>query len=496
MRVRLELVTPLPTLRCWYEIPTHGGRGQEILSIAQLEQHIKREFKIEKHHSLRLDLDGFQLLPNGRVGGLIRDNDILCISINEDTNDANTTGTLSKSSNKSAKRKSIPSSSSSETSESSSSDESDVSKTKHMKVQPKKQLVKSKQKAVVSSTSDSSSDTSEDSESDKDSSSSSESSPAEIPIRKVPVDTTADTLNLSKLIPPGQGSTATKRRNMRRLLAKRRKFEATLAEQGQEMNGKGLEVNKEKDEDLEQAKVQQTVVESVKQHSLPVKNKPKHFTKKMNGAVRTHMRFDAPKLETASMSMDDETDLNTVRDTATPSKLIVTAVQFHGSQQCQDWWEYRTEPILENNFAPNTTLQSSQTKQAVLPDTAVKATVQKQDYSTMPALHALPVVGQLLAFKQLEMSETYTPEISDYKEATVLAYDPTTDKVTLKLSADSIPTPAPPKDKEDEEDEEERPRRRFEMELNDDEYIMEGQQIESVITIDRNTMLETRLVST
>jgi hypothetical protein len=41
------------------------------------------------------------------------------------------------------------------------------------------------------------------------------------------------------------------------------------------------------------ASVEQTVVQPIKQNALPVKNKPKHFAKAMQGAVRTHMRFDA-----------------------------------------------------------------------------------------------------------------------------------------------------------------------------------------------------------
>jgi hypothetical protein len=77
MRIRLELVAPLPAIRCWFEIPTHGSRGQEIISIAQLEQYIKQELNIHVNQALHLELEGFQLLPNGRVNGLLRDNDIL-----------------------------------------------------------------------------------------------------------------------------------------------------------------------------------------------------------------------------------------------------------------------------------------------------------------------------------------------------------------------------------------------------------------------------------
>ncbi|TMS15139.1 Coilin [Larimichthys crocea] len=39
----------------------------------------------------------------------------------------------------------------------------------------------------------------------------------------------------------------------------------------------------------------------------------------------------------------------------------------------------------------------------------------KQDYSSMPLLAAPPQVGQRIAFKLLELTENYTPEVSEYK---------------------------------------------------------------------------------
>ncbi|NWV18381.1 COIL protein, partial [Origma solitaria] len=41
--------------------------------------------------------------------------------------------------------------------------------------------------------------------------------------------------------------------------------------------------------------------------------------------------------------------------------------------------------------------------------------VLKRDYSTLPLLAAPPQVGERIAFKRLELTENYSPEVSDYK---------------------------------------------------------------------------------
>ncbi|XP_033826965.1 coilin [Periophthalmus magnuspinnatus] len=57
----------------------------------------------------------------------------------------------------------------------------------------------------------------------------------------------------------------------------------------------------------------------------------------------------------------------------------------------------------------------------------------KPDYSSMPLLAAPPQVGQKIAFKLLELTENYTPEVSDYKEAKILSFDPNTKQIELEL---------------------------------------------------------------
>ncbi|KAJ3105484.1 hypothetical protein HDU96_008567 [Phlyctochytrium bullatum] len=56
-----------------------------------------------------------------------------------------------------------------------------------------------------------------------------------------------------------------------------------------------------------------------------------------------------------------------------------------------------------------------------------------KDYSQYPALKGLPRIGSVLAFKTLELSALYTPELSQYKEGTVLQVDAASSMVTIEL---------------------------------------------------------------
>uniref|UniRef100_UPI00398E619D coilin isoform X1 n=1 Tax=Pristiophorus japonicus TaxID=55135 RepID=UPI00398E619D len=64
--------------------------------------------------------------------------------------------------------------------------------------------------------------------------------------------------------------------------------------------------------------------------------------------------------------------------------------------------------------------------------------VPQRDYSKLPLLAAPPQVGERIAFKVLELSESYTPELSDYKEGRIMSYNPSTQQVGL--SVDSVST--------------------------------------------------------
>ncbi|XP_056609046.1 coilin [Triplophysa dalaica] len=59
--------------------------------------------------------------------------------------------------------------------------------------------------------------------------------------------------------------------------------------------------------------------------------------------------------------------------------------------------------------------------------------VPRRDYTTLPLLAAPPAVGQKIAFKLLELTENYTPHVSEYKEGKIIAIHPQTNMIELEL---------------------------------------------------------------
>ncbi|XP_038942592.1 coilin isoform X1 [Rattus norvegicus] len=57
----------------------------------------------------------------------------------------------------------------------------------------------------------------------------------------------------------------------------------------------------------------------------------------------------------------------------------------------------------------------------------------KKDYSLLPLLAAAPQVGEKIAFKLLELTSDYSPDVSDYKEGKILSHDPETQQVDIEV---------------------------------------------------------------
>ncbi|NXS04787.1 COIL protein, partial [Oxylabes madagascariensis] len=58
-------------------------------------------------------------------------------------------------------------------------------------------------------------------------------------------------------------------------------------------------------------------------------------------------------------------------------------------------------------------LNEAATNTSVLVQNPVE--IPKRDYSVLPLLAAPPQVGERIAFKRLELTDNYSPEVSDYK---------------------------------------------------------------------------------
>ncbi|KAI4880469.1 hypothetical protein NFI96_002098 [Prochilodus magdalenae] len=60
-----------------------------------------------------------------------------------------------------------------------------------------------------------------------------------------------------------------------------------------------------------------------------------------------------------------------------------------------------------------------------------------RDYDALPLLAAPPAAGQKIAFKLLELTENYTPEVSDYKEGKIIGFNHATNMIELELLTQS-----------------------------------------------------------
>ncbi|XP_063149653.1 coilin [Candoia aspera] len=76
-------------------------------------------------------------------------------------------------------------------------------------------------------------------------------------------------------------------------------------------------------------------------------------------------------------------------------------------------------------------LNEAATNSSVITQNPVE--VPKKDYSTLPLLAAPPQVGEKIAFKLLELTENYTPEVSDYKEGKIVSWNPANKQLELEI---------------------------------------------------------------
>ncbi|XP_065503655.1 coilin [Caloenas nicobarica] len=80
-------------------------------------------------------------------------------------------------------------------------------------------------------------------------------------------------------------------------------------------------------------------------------------------------------------------------------------------------------------------LNESATNTSVLVQNPVE--VPKRDYSMLPLLAAPPQVGERIAFKRLELTENYSPEVSDYKEGKIISWNADKKEIELEILSSS-----------------------------------------------------------
>ncbi|XP_010146234.1 PREDICTED: coilin, partial [Eurypyga helias] len=80
-------------------------------------------------------------------------------------------------------------------------------------------------------------------------------------------------------------------------------------------------------------------------------------------------------------------------------------------------------------------LNEAATNTSVLVQNPVE--VPKRDYSVLPLLAAPPQVGERIAFKHLELTENYSPEVSDYKEGKIISWNADKKQIELEILSSS-----------------------------------------------------------
>ncbi|KAJ3278588.1 hypothetical protein HK104_002200 [Borealophlyctis nickersoniae] len=486
LRVRLVLLPPLPECKCWYEVlPT----GTDV-TIQHLTERIAKDFAL-RADTLSLSIDGFDLLTTGSAKGLIRDGDLINVakqkpylplgrkrkaSVSDDEIRGSTHKHTSKHVAKKAKgsvpskipKETVPSAieysdeesqfdtrlaalldgklearraaeekeaSSSEKEEESSSEEEESSEEEPSSEE------ESSSESESSSSEEEEEESSSESESSESSSESGENDETPPEVAKIAGPPSVPAHEAEKPVP------ATPKKPIQPL-------------QSRTANGKSKENIDNSPSFGEIRGVPLSLSKAKRKQTAALLKQP-----------AIHMHFDEDGVTSTDLG---GAPVVPASDTLPPPKGIFTAVYLEDNaydasvpspekpkqkrtrnrkragkgRQSLNMEEDGGESGVasEQHAMANNDQHAEELKQHEREDTIVpqkedemEAPAVEKNYEAMPALVGPPLNGTTIAYKVLELSETYSPEISPYKEATVLAYSPTTNMLTLQLAAAHAP---------------------------------------------------------
>ncbi|KAG0206862.1 hypothetical protein BGX28_001797 [Mortierella sp. GBA30] len=253
-----------------------------------------------------------------------------------------------------------------------------------------------------SSSSSDSSDT--ESSSDSSSSSSDESDTTESNPSEVDTDSASESDSNSKgtskkssvPVPPGTGSLQTKMRNNRR---KRKREFAALAQMTQESISSSVLPHGE----------------GTKTMTLPVTTT---FSKPQLQSTGMKDSHSPPKIVMTTVELEDR-DLVSKKHSATP---ITRITRSSTSRNNKDALEKSPLVHVHTNEGDGHTGLLAVVRQDRQDDDELDFDAPPRDYEALHKLDGYPEVGDVIAYKTLEMSPDYTPVISDFKEARVLKF--------------------------------------------------------------------------
>ncbi|KAI8388874.1 uncharacterized protein BYT42DRAFT_611866 [Radiomyces spectabilis] len=269
---------------------------------------------------------------------------------------------------------------------------------------------------------------------------------------------TGDNSERKFVVPPYQGSKKTQERNRRRALKKKQLREKSANDDVTTLSAPSAEIEK-------LAVKESTVTNTIEPHHLlkQNKNKKKNFLKDMSKKPRMHVVFeadhdvdDAPTAasEAFHSEMTAVEEVGDELDQSAYAQAIVTQNEADYNYQPNDNprfarqypvhsvstffstpvnYQSQVESEITNIsqedgtvFAASEETGAEMSNDGLVPATEPKVEKVERNYDDYPSLSfptTLPKPGDIIAFMTLELSESYTPQISDWKEAKVIAVD-------------------------------------------------------------------------
>ncbi|TPX70391.1 hypothetical protein SpCBS45565_g01781 [Spizellomyces sp. 'palustris'] len=549
LRVRLQFSPPLPSNRCWYEV-SYADRHTLICDLAASLWHDFDLKKVAKVEQLKLEVDGFELGKSSTTKGVVREGDLIVVSCVQGDSVASP-GIDVRAKRKRRVSFSSTEGSESKSKRTKTVTNGTVSGNKKVHVASEVDKIQVDTKDTVEAENDSSSESSSDETSNEESSEEESEEELEEASEESSEESSEEASEESSGESPDESSDeSSKESSVVKSLEKEQKGDlskqANLKESkvGSKENRiypesrtptvNGLASQKEVGRPQVSVKGSETgqVGKRISRSPagatisditppLSLGKKKKRQLGELINRQRVHVRFsDADDEEEPAAEQDvvlkknatlsqasvkvggdhvrfgDGEDYEVTQSSepsfytsTTPSRVIYTQVYLKDDQkykgkkrrnrQRYSLEGQTTDGEDANGSAPSTSVSASAVEKAP-----------KKDYTAMPALVGHPVRGQTIAYKILEMSDTYCPTISDFKEGLVLSVDTRRSLVTLKLN-NSFPPAA--MSNEGDEEVEEGMRGKFDLPP-DDWYILEGAQDQEIITLELASLVDTRIV--
>ncbi|KNC98821.1 uncharacterized protein SPPG_05798 [Spizellomyces punctatus DAOM BR117] len=550
LRVRLQFSPPLPSNRCWYEV-SYTDRHTLISDLATSLWHDFDLKKLAKAEQLKLEVDGFELGRSSTTKGIVREGDLIVVSCVQGGSVASpridvrikrkrrvSFSSTEGSDSKSKRTKTVTNDT--------------VSGNKKIEVASEVDKIQVGTKDTVEAEDDGSSDSSSDETSSGESSEESSKESSEESSKESSEESSDEASEESEESSDESSEEASKKPSVVKSSEKEQKGDsskqANLKESkvGSKENGIRVEsrtltvngVTSQKEVGRPQMSVKSSETGQVGKRisrspagatisdiapPLSLGKKKKRQMEELINHQRVHVRFaDADDEEehaaeqdvslgkkNATLSQDSvnvgrnhvrfgDGEDNAVTEASEPShtsigrsRVIYTQVYLEDDQKNKG---KRRRNRSRYSMEGQTTTDGEEVNGSARPTSVSAAAVEKgpkKNYAAMPALIGSPVSGQTIAYKILEMSDTYCPVISDFKEGLVLSVDPRRSLVTLKLKNSFRPATT-----SNEEDEEvaEGMLGKFDLPP-DDWYILEGAQHQEIITLELASLIDTRIVS-